>query len=221
MKKKLLITFFIAQGVLVSSVSAQVAVGLKAGLNFARLFEKIDNTNANENNKIRTGVNLGLVLDYTLSEQLGMESGLLLQNKGNRAETIMDVGLDDIPVKINTSYTYLDIPLGLKYTFYRKEMRIALLTGIYAGVGLAGQVETVMLINGNSEEERRDVVFGNKANQTNPIDYGVNMGFGIKYNVVGLDINYGYGLANLSNVEEVFSRYNRFLSFSFTYQIIK
>lgn len=221
MKKKLLLTFLLAQVLLVATVSAQVAVGLKSGLNFARFFEKYENAIVSDDYKIKTGVNLGLTLAFPLSERLGIESGLLLQLRGNRIETIMDVGVDDIPIKINTSLTYVDIPLGLKYKFYRKEMQLALLTGIYAGVALAGQYESVAIINNSSIEERRDIVFGTKANQTNPLDYGMNIGFGITYGAVGLDFNCGYGLANLSNERAVFVQNNRWLALSFTYQLSK
>ena len=83
---------------LVFSASAQVDFGIKAGLNFSNIEYNIRGTSAEG----RTGVHVGTLVDFSLSEKFHLQPEILYSTEG-----IDEGGID-----------YLNIPVTLKWFFY-------------------------------------------------------------------------------------------------------
>ncbi len=92
--------------------------------------------------------------------------------------------------------------------------------GPYVSYMFAGKIKTEAFEN--SPGKTTAIKFGNAADEFQHFDFGAQIGAGynfkLKKSTLGLDVRYGYGLANISNTIE---RYNRMLNISLVMSKIK
>lgn len=128
---------------------------------------------------LKTGVNVGLAAGFPLSTYLPMslETGLYYAEKGGK-----------------TNYTsaklgYLELPLVFKYHAYvGGGCTIQPYFGGFASLGVAGKIKG----EGCSS-------FGDKIDQFRRGDAGIKLGCGIAFDMFYADVNYDWGLANISH----------------------
>ena len=168
--------------------------GVKAGTNFSTL--SIDDETFDT--KMKFGVHIGAVAEFGISENLFIEPGLLFSQKG----TSYDVE-GDYDLRMN----YLDIPLNLRY----KVGNFFLQGGPLIGIGLNGT-------QNYDEGAEEDIEFGTGENETKRVDIGLSLGAGMNFNNFQISANYGFGLRNLSNIDDMSTK-NRVFSVSVGYYL--
>lgn len=164
----------------VVAASAQ-KFGIKGGVNFAN--GNYDVSGASLSTSSLTGVQLGVVGEFPLSQEIYFNSGLLYSQKG--------VKLDLAGVEIKIPINYFEIPLNLAYKYDLGGPVFFAQAGPYVGVGLSAKAKS-----GDTEE---DIDFGDGDDEYKRIDFGINIGTGLEVKALQFGVNYGLGLVNLEN----------------------
>jgi|SRR5690554_87898 len=188
-----LVFFFVAH----HEASAQL-FGIKAGLNLSKIhFEE-----NNEDFKMNPGFLIGPTAEFPAGENLAVELGLLLAQKG--------VQMEDPEFDENTKLTlmYIEVPLTAKAYFNAGGARVFGQVGPYAGYGISGKWKV--------DEFEEDVEWGSDGD-IKRFDFGLLGGVGVDISNFQLGVNYSFGLANLSPDSD-FKQSNRVLGFTVGYK---
>jgi hypothetical protein len=186
--KKLRLTVAVMMLAIVTSVSAQVNLGIKGGVNMSNLVydDEIDDNNP------KIGFNVGLALDYEFVPSSAIQTGLFFSTKGFKAE---DASLD---VEYTENLMYLQIPVHYAYKLeVTPGTRIVFHAGPYAALGVGGSRKAK--VGDLSGEWDVDKIFGDSDGQYKPFDAGLGLGVGAEFGPVLLDLGWDMGLVNISN----------------------
>lgn len=171
------------------SVNAQVQFGLKAGLNFPNWSVKESGSTAPDT-KIGFGFHLGGIVDIPVSSNFSIQPGALFSVKGFKADVNMGT-----TVNTTTKLNYIEVPINAMLKVGEGDTKFLVFGGPYLGYGLGGTVKA----EAQGRSATSDITFGSGDNDVNPLDFGINLGAGIKFNKIMVTAQYGIGLANLSN----------------------
>jgi hypothetical protein len=162
-----------------ATASAQVRFGVKAGLNLANvMFDGEDD----QDTKMLPSFHAGGVLEFGLTEMVGLSAGLQVSGKGFK------ISEDDFEAKSNP--IYLQVPLAVYY----QSSGLYIGAGPYVGFGLFGKNKVEIL----GEEEDEDISFGSSADdEYAPLDFGIGAELGYNINALRVSASYNFGLANL------------------------
>jgi Outer membrane protein beta-barrel domain len=169
---------------------AQIKFGPKAGLNFSEL---PNNTQYIINQQIYSGYHLGVITEFRLFDNLYLQPGVLISNKGS------EYIVGNNTVSNTTGFSnfqfsgfYADIPLNLAYKFDRRTFKLLLIAGPQVGYGLTGKWTATYGTKSN-------VHFGNDpTDDLKPFDYGINIGGGLEAGRLEISSQYYLGLRMLS-----------------------
>lgn len=206
----------------VSSLSLNAQeLRIKAGLNFSTMFEKSDDLSSGFNYKLKHGYLLGATVTFKLSDNLGLESGILANTKGYRIKSAVSSYGFTYKLKARTELLYADVPFNLKYSFPIEKHKFYFTAGPYVGVGIAGSAKSEIWLIDDKEEEKMDISFGdNSSDDYRRLDFGVNAGLGIEIKSWQIGISYALGLANISTYSGTVIK-NRVLGISAAYKLGK
>jgi len=187
-----------------SSIFAQMNFGIKGGVNFANINNKI-NGDTNDNTKMKLGYNIGGVGNYSFTDIFSLESGLIIESKGfeYRLDNDKKYSNNADYGKVVMNVMYLDIPINLKAKIDLGGVQIFGQFGPYVGFALTGK----MKLTGDLEKDMADagldtedsIEFGGSAKDDNltRTDFGLMFGAGIGFNMIELGAVYDLGLANI------------------------
>ena len=166
---------------------AQVRFGVRAGLNLAKMVGK---SFEGVTPKILPSYHLGGVVEFGITPNFGIETGLLLSGKGTKIQektAFVDIDATATPI-------YLEMPINLLFKLDAGNVKFHFFGGPYLGVGAGGKFTTTFM--GQTESE--NIKFG-KTDDSNfsPLDYGLNVGWGVEIHRFIIRAQYGLGLANL------------------------
>ena len=186
--KKFYKVFLVAIAVLFSTATyaQDLKFGVNAGMNLSNMSGDYDNTKAN------IGFQVGVTVDYFLTPEIFLQSGLSFTTKG--------VKFDDLPgisdPKIGESY--LQLPIRVGYSIPVSDgFNINFNVGPYLAYGVGGK--TKMNILGVSGEG--DTFGDNGAHER--FDFGVGAGVGADFGPIAVNIGYEYGITNASKIDNV------------------
>jgi hypothetical protein len=109
---------------------AQTTFGIRGGVNFQNLNGK-EEDGSKVNNKLKTGVNIGVTADIPVAApDYFVQSGLLFSSKGAKIE-----GPD-----VNVNLNYLEIPITFLYKPMLGNGRLLLGVGPYFGYAVGGKI---------------------------------------------------------------------------------
>jgi len=204
----------------VSATSAQISLGGQAGAVLSKPSTKIpsDISALTYNINSLTGFSVGLIADIPIGESgFRVIPELYYVGKGFKADATIDLLGQQIKGETKTSISYIDLPINFAYAFELGNSRLMVGAGPYAGFGISGKTITKTTVSGISQEDKRDVEFGNGSDQYDRLDIGANfMAAYILNNGLMFKVNYSLGLINLSNNSD--SDYkNRFFGVSLGY----
>jgi hypothetical protein len=139
--------------------------GVRAGLNFQNLNGKDDNGNE-FHGRMKACINLGLNAEIPIAEDFYIQPGVLFATKGAK---------DDTYRKVNTRFSYLEIPINLLFKPELGDGKLLLGFGPYLGIAVGGSYTDA---NGN----KTDYKFAGKVTQTEALsaiyvrrtDFGFN-----------------------------------------------
>lgn len=169
---------------LVFASKAQTRLGLRAGLNFANMSPKIG---AAFGSDVKVGFHIGGAVNVGLGDKMFFQPTLLLSSKGSKSSSFIGTAT------INP--LYLELPLNLLYKITDIEgVGVNFLLGPYVAAGIGGNIKHKS--GGGSITE--PIKWGqHNTDDIRPIDYGINIGAGIEYNNIQLNLQYGIGIANI------------------------
>lgn len=184
-KMKKLITIMCA-ALLTFSLSAQ-QFGIKAGLNIAAIGTSEDGGPEDA----RTGMQLGALVMFELSDAVDLRTGLIYSQKGAAENDLevydyyYNVTKDDMIFALD----YLEIPVD--FAFKLGDDGFALSVGPYLGLLMSSKIK----FDGEEDDIDDDIIKG--------MDMGLNLGasFVIDESII-IDVRYGMGLMDISDVEE-------------------
>ena len=194
MQKHLLV---IALAIFGLTANAQeFSFGAKAGVNFSDLYSS--DLPVEDLTETKTGIHLGIVSEYMLNDQFGLQAELLYSQQGTKTyyQEIDQPGpINGQPIpgrrlEIKSNYDYLNLPVMAKFYFY---------DGFHAMAG--PQLSYLISAKDKYPDEDVDV-----KEEIDSFDFGLNGGLGYKFDFgLSLNANYYLGLNNISaiNYEDV------------------
>ena len=189
MKRKWIM--MIAFCVVVFTAKAQISVGVKGGLNVSSI-EEYNGFSLDS----RAGFHGGIMLQYMMNDNIGIESGLYYSLMGGR-EKEKDYDnpnrIDDYVAKANPSY--LQLPLYAIYKFdLGQDMKFYPSLGVYFGYGLSGNYDLKGQDDGVVIDKKED--FFN--DERNRFDMGVGVGVNFQYNRIVFGVGYEQGFLKIN-----------------------
>ena len=234
--RKLLTLFAVAIATLFSAQAfAQLKVGGKAGLNLANQSFDYDDSDAEPATNMRVGFHIGAAVEYGLSDDLAIQSGLLFTQKGFSFDLE-----DDLPDGTSVdgydrvSLSYLEVPISVAY----KISDFQVYAGPYVAFGIAGRNNWDYTVEaGGVSEDYNDEIslkpsFGEVTEEDladdedafSAFDFGLNFGLGYQFGPMLVNAGYSLGLGNTFPAYDLedfdradFNQNNRVITVSLTY----
>ena len=159
-------------------------VGLRIGPSFTTVHSDdpyLDGSN------MKAGLDVGIAAGFPLSSYipLYLESGLYYIEKGGRGT----VGGSRFKYNLD----YLELPFVFKYQVnMNRSLSVQPYLGGYLGLGVAGRIK-------DFQEREAYSSFGNTDYSFRRGDAGIRVGCGIGYDMLYAELNYDWGLANISH----------------------
>lgn len=157
---------------------AQTRFGIKGGVNLASMSLKSGGVSVDA--KAVAGINLGLISEFTLSNNLFLQPGLLFSTKGSKFELL------DLTYNTNN----LEVPINFLYKFGTGSTKFFGYAGPYIGYALSGK--------GKMGTDSGDLTFTGNDKDLNAFDFGLNIGIGVEVSNFQISTQYGLGLTNLA-----------------------
>ena len=198
--KKLLIIALCAG--LFSTAKSQIYV--QGGLNLSNI--TTSNSGSTQKNKMLTTFNAGFMGRSNSSEAIALETGLLLDGRGSKAEE----GSGNNYYKATFNPLYLEVPVNLILRLpLESKSNIFINAGPYIAMGIAGKSKLEGQLGGTTINSTEDIQYTSTDPNANDqaysklkrFDYGINVGAGLDLKKILLKVNYGYGLAKINSTQ--------------------
>jgi hypothetical protein len=188
MKKVLLVALVVVLSSL--AVNAQgIKYGVTAGLNTSTFTGDLDDA------KYKAGFQVGVVLDYAITESFSIIPELTFSQKGSKFE----YKEEGIELKQSIALNYLQLPINAAYKFNLSESsKVLVFAGPYLGYGLSASGEEKV----DGETDDLEVKFGSKEGELKAFDFGLNIGAGYQFDKIFFKAQYNLGLGNLNNFDD-------------------
>ncbi len=147
MKKAQLIASLFALGILTTTaLQAQVAVGLRGGVNFGSVDQTDLLNELTPEFESITGLTAGIYAELPLGRQLAFRPELAFTQKGFGLSQEVGVDLFEVPlpvgVRAQSVFDYLELPLLMKVSFGEQAIKAYLTAGPSVGYALGGRLKT-------------------------------------------------------------------------------
>lgn len=177
-----------------------ITFGVKGGVNLSNFGgDGADGMDA------KIGFNVGLTVDYALTQDLYLLTGLEFTMKGGKDEGSVsmihpDYGTISFSGKENDNPMYLQIPIHLGYKLAVTDAtKIVFRAGPYVAYGIGGKtkVEGKFIKDGTTIDLDGDSDFFGK-DMAKRFDFGLGLGVGAEFGKIGATLGYDFGLANIA-----------------------
>lgn len=196
--KKLIISSLALMSLFIGSgIQAQkpISIGVKAGVTLA--------TSSVDDYEMSVGLASGIVVDYNLSSNLFVRSGLDFMMKGGKIDIYNEqnaTGSKDIlwNNKYNkTHLNYLQIPLMIGYrTAMTNQVNLFVTGGLYGAYGISGSGKYRFTTNVPGEKNE-SIDYDNFDDlKIKKFEFGLVGSFGVEYESYFISVGYEYGLTN-------------------------
>jgi len=204
---KRVLNVLVMSGLLTVSATAQKTY-VQGGLNLSNISKTTDGQT--EKNNMLASFNVGLMHQFGLSPVVDLETGLLFEGRGSKAETYFTNSTDNNYTKSTFHPLYFQVPVNLLF-------KVPLATGTdllfnagpYAAIGVGGKAKTESRILGIDSKSETNIKF----TSTDPneddaaydklkrFDFGLNFGAGISFKHLLIKANYGLGLTKINSTQ--------------------
>jgi len=171
------------------SANAQIPLefGVKAGVNMSNFGGDSKDIEA------KAGFNIGVTVDYAISSELYVLSGLELTTKGAKSKTTTPFGKKQ-ETTMNPMYLQLPVHLGYKLEI-APETKLVFHAGPYIAYGIGGKNKT-SIKDDDVTHSTESKFFGDKG--CDKLDLGVGLGVNVEFGKIGVGLGYDFGLNNIS-----------------------
>lgn len=184
MKTYLKFVLIIFLSLAATATRAQVKTGYVFGMNFSTITLKINGVRYDT--QTPAGFHFGGFLELPLNNNLAFQSGLLFSAKGSNYD------IDTLSYSL--SPIYIEIPVNAVLSFGSETVRGSIFAGPYFACGIGGYK-----IDDGGEMQNINYGRGRSSDMRN-LDFGFNLGVGVKIRNFRVSLQYGYGLTNISPV---------------------
>ncbi len=218
--KNVLKIFIVLIAITMTTNSFAQTFGIRSGLNLSNQLWKSEGTTVSDDYNMNPGFHVGATAEFSLSEVFSIESGLILSTKGFKSSREENFGEDIANVEISMNLYYIDIPLMARASVDIGGAKIYGTFGPYIGIGLSGKVDVEETIGTITETSTEDIEFSfdDNISHLRRLDYGLAFGAGVEIKAFQIGVNYGLGLADISNFGDNSSVNNRVLGISLGYR---
>lgn len=182
---------------------ADARIGIKAGVNLARIHYSGNDVNQlNDYAKDNVGYNFTVFGDFGVGNNLFIQPGVSLQNKGVKLEGTFPVGGNNVTGTSTVNIMAIEVPVNAVLRIPTGDAgALHLSAGPYVGFNISGKNKVNVTQSNGSQvgSQENDLKFGSSTNDDySGTDFGANFGLGYRINS-GLifGANYGLGLTNL------------------------
>lgn len=209
--KTSLIAIALLIGVNASAQDKPVTFGVKAGVNLSNVGGDATGTDA------KIGFQVGLTLDYALTQDVYLLSGLNFTTKGfklkNAALDFSELGLGDYVGDVTVNPIYLELPIHIGYKLKVAEnTKITFQVGPYLAYGIEGKATAKY--SGGEESGNVFSTGGFKE-----FDFGFGLGVGAEFGKIAANIGYDFGFVNVAdtNGNGKLKNRNAYLTFGYKF----
>lgn len=198
------ISFITCHSVNVSSQNKPITWGVKVGVNFSNSSTTVGEVSYELNEKnTKTGFQLGMTVDFKISEAFYLQSGLSLTTKGvifketNSFISGMDTN-NRRNRELNVSLSYIQLPImGAYKVRLSSNFKIVISAGPYLAYGIGGKMKfnsTFTYLGGYLPNDDDLNSFGERTFKK--LDFGLGTGVGLELKNYCLNFNYEWGSSN-------------------------
>lgn len=207
--KKVMFIAFLSIGMFLTAKSQKVYV--QGGVNLANISNS--SSGATQDNKMLVSFNAGILARFGISEIFDVETGLVLDGRGSKANTFFGNGTDDNYIKTKFNPFYLELPLHAVVKLpLADKANVFIFAGPYVAMGMFGKYTVKTNLLGNESTTSGDIKFDNDDpftseqegaayNKIKKFDYGVNGGVGVDLGSMMIKAKYGLGMAKINSME--------------------
>ncbi len=202
MKKQIIV--FLVFTMLITTAFGQLTIMPKAGASLSTVRISDDLLDGGDKPNYKIGLVFGAAFEIGIVEHFAIQPELLFHQKGWRTE----FSEDGFSSKTGITLNYIEVPVLVKGKFGNFYVN----AGPSIGFGIGGKYKYELSSQGNTEQESGNVKFGDDPDPAddeiyfdNAIDFGLQMGGGVKAGPLVIDIRYGLGLSNLVDEQDGFS----------------
>ena len=191
---------------IVTNVNAQLStVFIRGGANLAHI------TGTNLNAKAVISFQLGCIVNVPITPNIAFQPGLIFTGKGTKSQS--GNTSDNTYYRATSIPYYVEVPANLVFkTGSAGYTRFFAGAGPYLGIGVAGKVKNNGMVMGSTFHSENTIEWSNHDPSTlnneegggfgimKRFDYGLNATAGIETLYTVISVNYGFGLAQLQNV---------------------
>jgi len=215
--KKTLITAVLLVNAM--ALSAQIRIGVKAGVNFANMEMKTDESSLSISPSSRTSYHFTGLVDIPLSTVFSFQPGVSVTGKGAKYNESQEEGSLFYKSEEVMDLMYLEVPLNAIARFEAGPGKFFIGAGPYVGLGLSGKYKQKVTsnIDGGTEtiSDESDINFGDGEDELKSLDFGVNGLIGYELsNGLNLNLGYGLGLSNIAGKDSGATSKNKIFSIS-------
>lgn len=197
--KRLIATLF-AVALLASGSAAQIGFGVKGGLNLATA----GGTDVSSIVQSRTGFAAGAYLNLSLPFLFTIQPEVLYTTKGFVVEHTYILGIQPSTFKTTYTYSYLEIPVLVKYSLPVPVLSPSVYVGPAVGI--------LMSAKSKYEEPGSPALETDVKSAVSSTDYGLVVGASAHVLVADVEVRYEMGLTSTDGVNKA-AIYNRVWSF--------
>lgn len=191
-------------------------ISLRGGFNLSQFRYKYGDEVIHEPGaKPKPGYNVGVMLDLPIKNMFSLETGVLLNSKGNKISGNEIMNVKNYLQRENL--IYLDIPVLFKITMPIRKVKFFAMGGPYIGQALSGKRKGEGIMNSVPTNWEDDIKWGDEYDR---LDYGTKIGLGLRYNKYQIGTSYEFGFKNLSIIKPSTDRRNRALELYISYALI-
>ncbi|MDR1202712.1 MAG: PorT family protein [Tannerellaceae bacterium] len=218
------LSFFLLVSTSVFSQNSPFRFGVNAGVNMSNAM--LDNVDTN-GSSFRVGYQIGLTVDYTISQRFNILSGVYFITKGSKIEdldyTNYTCGTPDFTHKFEQQY--LQLPLYGAYKFnLSDDLNLGFGIGPYFAYGIGGKSKETLnnSVWGDGTSEHEYKTFGKNEEylyyqELKRFDFGLGALVNLEYKKFNLDISCDQGFLDIARNTRYEHR-NYSLTFSIGYK---
>lgn len=184
--KTILFVLVLALCVKANAQDKPFTFGVKAGANMSTL------TGDYKDSKVRFGYNVGVTVDYAVTENWFVLSGLEYTTKGVNGKKVNGV-------KSSIGASYIQLPIHAAYKLdIASSTKLVFQAGPYVALGVNGK-NKIESSNNTVALSLKENTFGKRMKR---FDFGLGLGVGAEFGKINANIGYDFGLLNVAKTQK-------------------
>lgn len=180
---------------------------LSGGVNISNILEPKEGDNLNRSKQL--GYQVGVIMDIKLFNNLFFSpQASIAQKKEKCNQEFLVQNPDNINNVQHLDYIhlinnyYIDVPLAFRYSFSLKNIELYPFAGPYVSLLLHDNSEAEWYLNG-VPHEMENKLYPLKEKFINKLDYGLNIGLGLNYKAVLINLAADFGMFREMKYENI------------------